>query len=89
MSLPSLGYPSTSYNRLLEMEHTESWMEALQEYDRLQTQLEEPRGRADSGDADATLALAERGRVRCLLEMGQLEAVLDQVKMRDCSSWCI
>ena len=73
------GYPSTSYNRLLEMEHTDSWADALQEYDRLAAQLESPGGSADSEDALAALALAERGRVRCMLEMGQLEAVLDQV----------
>jgi hypothetical protein len=76
------GYPSTSYNRLLQMEHTDSWMDALQEYDRLQMQLELPGEHSDSEDLDAARAFVERGRMRCMLEMGQLEAVLDQVRQR-------
>lgn len=74
------SYPSTSYNRLLQMEHTDSWMDALQEYDRLQMQLELPTERSDSEDVEAARAFVERGRMRCMLEMGQLEAVLDQAR---------
>jgi hypothetical protein len=65
------------------MEHTDSWMDALQEYDRLQMQLELSGGHTDSEDVEAARAFVERGRMRCMLEMGQLEAVLDQVQGRE------
>lgn len=94
--------PSTIYNHILQSEHTDSWMVALQEYDTLQliyesskqnrnsfnptqqsqSQLQLQQSKSDClvvDDEIATLAFIERGRFRCLYELGQMEAIIEQV----------
>jgi hypothetical protein len=71
--------PYVTYNHILELEHTDSWMVALQEYDSLQA-IHSSRALAhSSSDEIATLAFIERGRFHCLYQLGQLEALIDQV----------
>jgi hypothetical protein len=61
------------FSRICVLEHTDKHTEALQEYDSIRASL-----RNSSGTA-LQRSYIERGRVRCLKEMGQLHAVLDQV----------
>lgn len=75
------------FSRICVLEHTEQHAEALQEYDAFRDSLRvspshDGGGRGGGrvgGGASLQQCFTERGRVRCLKEMGQLHAVLDQV----------
>ena len=62
------------FSRICLLEHTGLYTDALQEYDSYRDSL-----RSSKSVDSLQICFAERGRVRCLKEMGQLHAVLDQV----------
>lgn len=97
------GYECSSYDRILELEETDNWNEALQEYGQLlyhsnrlrSDQMTETGDALDNGigniedliiSANESFLYPERGRLRCLIELEQLGAVIDQVSI--CSARC-
>ena len=79
---------SSFFSRICVLEHTDQYPEALQEYDAIRDSLlrAPPHGTDFGGggggggeEMNMQRCYMERGRVRCLKEMGQLHAVLDQV----------
>jgi hypothetical protein len=63
------GYGNTASDLVLEYEQEDDWQAALNEYGQMQLTCNE---------AESHIEL-ERGRLRCLIEIGQLNAVIDQM----------
>lgn len=78
------GYESNAWHRITEYEHTDAYFEAFGEYNILQQNLLsrnlEELSNEDYEEAMHLLGAVERGRMMCLVELGQYDTVLNQVR---------
>lgn len=72
------GYRSTSWDKIIELECSGKWQEALVEYGFLKSSLtiaSSNRTMCHSEEYSSEWGKVERGRLRCLMELGQMDAV--------------
>lgn len=85
------GYSLNYRCRILDFEQREDWLRALSEYNSLHWLLTSDSERSDSCQLDILaefkdIEVVEQGRLRCLIQLGQLESAIDQVMnlMKQC-----
>lgn len=74
------GISCSPWNRIAELEADGRWQEALQEYEFLKSSVSRGGTGSVIGASCKGLEIIYRGRLRCLIELGQLDGVLPQVQ---------